>query len=206
MGTVTDIPPLALAPNRLIVMPVSPSVASAPGTVSSYEAGTAGLAVHLTAEVSPRAAEQLDGQRTWITANVDGRLVAFPAVTRRSGAASLEASGITVPVEERRRRHLRAADRLPVRLRFLDDPGATVTARTIDLSRGGCRVEVTQSAAGQVGRVGAAAQVTLALPDGDVAATGTVLRAEGEEVVMRFTGVAPEAGDRLERHVLSLLW
>lgn len=207
MGTVTDIPPLALAPNRLVVMPVSPSVASAPGTLLSYEAGAAGLAVQLTAEVSARAAQQLDGERTWITANVDGRLVAFQAVTRRSDETSIDASGITVPVEEHRRRHLRAADRLPVRLETLDAAGSTspATGQTIDLSRGGCRLELSREAAA-VPEVGASTQLTLGLPDGEVTALAAVLRTEGGEVVVRFTGIAPEAADRIERHVLSLLW
>lgn len=207
MGTETDIPPLALAPNRLVVMPVSPSVASAPGTLLSYDAGAAGLAVQLTAEVSARAAQQLDGERTWITANVEGRLVAFQAVTRRSDETSIDASGITVPLEEHRRRHLRAADRLPVRLEALDRdvPRAAFSAQTIDLSRGGCRLEMPRDA-GTPPDVGSSTQVTLGLPDGEVTALAEVLRAQGGEVVVRFTGIAPEAADRIERHVLSLLW
>ena len=198
MGTVTDIPPLALAPNRLVVMPVSASVASAPGTVLSYDAGAAGLAVQLTAEVSARAAEQLDGERTWITANVDGRLVAFQAVVHRADATSIDASGITMPLEEHRRRHLRAADRLPVQI-----DGATT--QTIDLSRGGCRLEMPGDAASSPD-VGATTRLTIGLPSGEVVAVGVVLRAGKGEVVVRFTGIAPEAADRIERHVLSLLW
>ena len=207
MGTVTDIPPLALAPNRLVVMPVSPSVASAPGTLLSYHAGAAGLAVQLTAEVSARAAQQLDGERAWITANVEGRLVAFQAVTRRSDETSIDASGITVPLEEHRRRHLRAADRLAVRLEAPDGdvPGSAVSALTIDLSRGGCRLEIPRDA-GAAPDVGASTQVTLGLPDGEVTALAEVLRAQDGEVVVRFVGIAPEAADRIERHVLSLLW
>lgn len=205
MGTVTEIPPMALAPNRLVVMPVSPSVASAPGTLLSYEAGAAGLAVQLTAEVSARAAGQLDGERTWITANIDGRLVAFQAVTRRADATSIDASGITMPREEHRRRHLRAADRLPVRVETLDAEagGTTVSAETIDVSRGGCRLEMPP---GSALPVGAPTQVTLGLPDGEVTAVGAVLRASADEAVVRFTGIAPGAADRIERHVLSLLW
>ena len=206
METATELPPLALAPDRLVVMPVSPTVASAPGTLLSYDAGAAGLAVHLMAEVSARAAEQLDGQRSWVTANVAGRLVAFQAVTRRADRTSLEASGISVPLEEHRRRHVRAADRLRARLHSLDGERQPLAAHTIDLSRGGCRLELTDELSA-VPAAGARTQVTLELPDGAVTAAGEVLRVRGAgEIVVRFTGIAPEAGDRIERHVLSLLW
>ena len=209
MSPGTSTPPTTLAPDRLIVTPLEPTSPSAAGTLLSYDSGAAGLAVHLTAEVSERAAQQLDGERAWVRANVAGRLVAFQAVTRRADINTLDANGITVPLEEHRRRHLRAATRLPVRLTFASGAGGdeVVEATTVDLSRGGCRVEVSGTGRA-LPAVGAATDVRLALPTGVVTAAGDLLRVDdvGGEAVLQFTAVTAEAGDEIERHVLSLLW
>ena len=209
MSLGTSTPPAALAPDRLIVTPLEPASPSAAGTLLSYDSGAAGLAVHLTAEVSERAAQQLDGERAWIRANVAGRLVAFQAVTRRADVTTLDANGITVPLEEHRRRHLRAATRVPVRLAFTSGAGSdsVLEATTVDLSRGGCRIELA-GAGPALPAVGAAADVRLALPTGVVSAGGTLLRVDhaGGEAVLQFTGMSGEGGEEIERHVLSLLW
>jgi hypothetical protein len=209
MSAVTSTSPAALAPDRLIVTPLAPTSPSAAGTLLSYDSGAAGLAVHLSAEVSERAAQQLDGERAWVRANVAGRLVAFQAVTRRSDVTRLDANGITVPLEEHRRRHLRAATRVPVRLAFEseDGTGAVLEATTVDLSRGGCRIELPAPGPA-LPAVGAVADVRLALPTGAVTATGRLLRVDHGtgEAVLQFTQVPGDGGDEIDRHVLSLLW
>ena len=196
-----------LAPDRLVLTPVvaAPSVA---GRVLSYETGVAGLAVRLTAQVDPAAAERLDAVRVWVTANTHGRLIAFQSVAHRTSETAMDINGITAPVEEHRRAQLRAATRSPARLQVGDADGGeptVLTGHTVDLSRGGCRVQLPDVAVDEALRVGATADVTLDLGTQPVTAAGKVLRVDPStgQAVLTFGTLTTEDADRIERHVLS---
>lgn len=198
-----------LLPDRLVLTPMD-AAPSAAGRVLSYEAGGAGLAVRLTATVTANTAQRLDAERVWVTANTDGRLIAYQSVAHRISETVLETSGITVPVEEHRRAQLRAATRLPVRLQLplADGRGPGVlTGHTIDLSREGCRVQLSGGDVEDVLEAGATADVTLDLGTQPVMATGEVLRVDpaGGQAVLRFETLATQDAERVERHVLSLV-
>lgn len=198
-----------LLPGRLVVTPVA-AAPSAAGRLLSHEAGLAGLAVRLTAQVTAGDAERLDGERVWVTANNEGRLIAFQSVAHRIGEAELETNGISVPVEEHRRGQLRAATRIPVRIQLPDVDGrrrAPLTGHTVDLSRGGCRVQLSDEDGDAVLGTGVTADVTLALGTPPVVAAGQVVRVgpAGGQAVLTFSPLAPEEAERIERHVLSLV-
>ena len=197
----------ALAPDRLVLTPVvaAPSV---PGRVLSYETGMAGLAVRLTAQVHPEGAERLDAERVWVTANTQGRLIAFQSVAHRTGETAMDVNGITAPVEEHRRAQLRAATRTPARLQVGDPDGGeptVLTGHTVDVSRGGCRVELPDVAVDEALQVGATADVTLDLGTRPVVTAGKVLRVDPDtgQAVLTFGTLTTEDADQIERHVLS---
>jgi hypothetical protein len=198
--------------DRLIVTPTADMQPSAPGLVRSYDAGPAGLAVRLTAEVTPPAAAHLDQQRAWVTANIEGRLVAFQAIMHRINSTSLDATGITAPVMEHRRGQLRATTRLPVKLRFAVLSGrktrTLIAGHTIDLSRGGCRVKLpSQDNRTSLPSVGTLAEITLDMGSHSIVQTCDVLRVDpvASQAVLQFLDTAVRDSDAIERHVLSLL-
>jgi hypothetical protein len=211
MNAVTTEPPSfsALGPGRVVLTPMAEAAASAAGVVLSYDAGPAGLAVRLISTVTSDAAQRLDGHRVWVRANADGRLVAFQAVARRSTETSLETDGITAPVEEHRRAHLRAATHVAVELRVRSgDAGAptSLAGHTLDLSRGGSRLQLSDGSERFFPVVGAPAEVTLDLGR-PVVASGQVLRADpaSRQAVVRFTALAGPDADLVDRHVLGLV-
>jgi c-di-GMP-binding flagellar brake protein YcgR len=198
-----------LLPDRCVLTPMAaaPSVA---GRLLSYEAGLAGLAVRLTAKVTPSAAERLDAERVWVTANTGGRIVAFQSVAHRIGETALETNGITVPVEEHRRTHLRAATRIPIRLQVSHVDGREPSlhnGHTVDLSRGGCRVQLSDGDVEEVLGAGTTADVTLDLGTQPVVTAGEVLRVDptDRQAVLTFGSLTVEDADRVERHVLNLM-
>lgn len=198
-----------LLPDRLILTPMA-AAPSAAGHVLSYEAGLAGLAVQLTAKVTPSAAERLDAEQVWVTAHTEGRLIAFQTVAHRISDTVLEANGITVPVEEHRRAHLRAATRIPAQLELPPADGGELTflaGHTVDLSRGGCRVQLSTGTVTEALRVDATGDVTLDMGTQPVLVAGQVLRVDqaDDQVVLGFRNLAAEDADRVERHVLSLV-
>lgn len=191
----------------IVVTPVA-EAPSAVGRVLSHEAGMAGLAIRVTAEVRAASAARLDGERAWVTVNTDGRLIVFQCVARRIGETTLELSGITAPVEEHRRGQVRAATRIPVHLRLVPRDGgayAVIDGHTVDLSRGGCRVELGGPGMDDRVEVGATAQVTIDLGEPGVATLGDVVRVDPRQgqAVLQFRQLEPTDAERVERHVLS---
>lgn len=198
-----------LPPDSMILTPVEDSP-SAAGRVLSHDAGAAGLAVRLTAQVTSASADRLDGDRVWVTANTDGRLIAFQSVARRLAEAVLEVNGITIPVEEHRRDHLRGATRIPIALEFRQGVSGARTileAETVDLSRAGCRVQLSQDDVGNMLTVGSSVKATLELGAKPISISTEVLRVNRDERqgVLTFRGLRPEEAERIERAVLSLV-
>jgi c-di-GMP-binding flagellar brake protein YcgR len=201
-----------LVPDQLILTPRTSAQPSIAGVVQAYDAGAAGLAVWLTAEVEPQAAERLDGEATWVTANIGGRLIAFTGYARRMTQSRLDVSGVAAPVEEYRREQFRAMTQIPVTL-SVEEPGgdvasAPVTGQTIDLSSGGCRMNLLPEDSEQrLPPVGASADITLDLTPRAITATGEVLRVDPSagEVAVQFRPLPAKDRETIERHVLSAL-
>jgi c-di-GMP-binding flagellar brake protein YcgR len=193
----------------VLVTPVADRGASAAGELDAYSSGPAGLAVQLRAVMDAAAAEELDGLRVWVTAHTEGQLVAFQAVARRTGRTALDLAGVTVPVQEHRRTTVRASTALAASLRLTDagDPPPQVSARTVDLSRASCRVQLEDVEPAVMPVVGDLVDVEIDLDGRTAAARSRVLRVDARtgQAVLQFTGLAPEDAARIERHVLRLV-
>jgi c-di-GMP-binding flagellar brake protein YcgR len=195
-----------LTPGMLVVTPTQEGQPSVVGSVKSYEVGMAGLAVHLRGEVSATAVSALSGQRVWVSAHTDGQLIAFQATAQPASETALDLSGISAPVQEHRRTLVRAPTRLSAELRVDNDAASEqpVEASTIDLSRGGCRVEVSPP---ELPEVGSRVHLTIDLSGKPAAMETQVLRVNEQagEAVLQFTSLDAEDAARIERHVLSLV-
>lgn len=208
MNAASAAPALPVSVGSLLLTPIRESLPSVAGSVQSFDAGPAGLAVHLRAGVSTDAAERLDGERVWVTAHPGDRLVAFQGLARRAGESLLEVYGVATPVQEHRRAALRAATRLRAHLRLSDDlPGSEVlTASTVDLSRSSCRIQLPPGDGTDVlPRVGATVDLELDLGGSPASLRTEVLRVDPgtAQAVLRFTALTAEDADRIDRHVLS---
>ncbi|RJK92943.1 PilZ domain-containing protein [Vallicoccus soli] len=203
------VPMGGLAPGAVLVTPVSGAGASVAGELDAYSSGPAGLAVQLRAVLPQDVVESLDGLRVWVTAHTDGQLVAFQAVARRAGRTSVDLAGVTVPVQEHRRGSVRASTTLPAALRLTEagDPPPRVSARTVDLSRASCRVQLEGVDAAGMPVVGDLVDVEIDLDGRSTVARSRVLRVDprSAQAVLQFTALDPEDAARIERHVLRLV-
>ncbi|MFP5346413.1 MAG: PilZ domain-containing protein [Actinomycetes bacterium] len=203
----TDAP--GLAADHLVLTPMRAELPAGHGTVTAFESGAQGLALWLSAEVGRDAAERMHGERTWVKANVGGRLLTFAAVARHTSDGELEVNGISSPIVEFRRHHIRAATQVHVNVQVPTGDGvgrAGLEGYTVDLSSGGCRLELEPETAGDIPSEGVSADVTLDLPDDEVRATAQVRRVEREagQVAVQFTELSPDDQARIDRHVLGL--
>jgi hypothetical protein len=194
---------MSLTPGMLVLTPTAEGESSVVGSVSSYEVGAAGLAVHLRGEVSPSAVAALGGRRVWVSAHTDGRLIAFQATAQPVSDTALDLSGISAPVQEHRRTLLRAPTRLSAQLRLQGD-GDPVAGSTVDLSRGSCRVAVSPV---ELPDVGSRVHLTIDLSGKQAAMETQVLRVDADagHAVLQFTSLNADDAARIDRHVLSLV-
>lgn len=168
--------------------------------LETWFASAGGLAVSAEVRVDPSAADLLAGASVYATFRIDdgGQLVVL-ALARPSMAdpALLDLTGVAMLAREYRRETVRAGLRREVRLLAGD---VEHSATTLDLSSGGCRVQVAEPEAFDVGEV---VDVHLELAgEGPVTATGQVVRSDhvAHEVAVRFvdlTGTTEAALDAL---------
>jgi hypothetical protein len=195
---------MRLSPGMLVLTPTDEGEPSVVGSVKSFEVGAAGLAVHLRGEVSSTAVTSLGGRRVWVSAHTEGSLIAFQATAQPASDTTLDLSGISAPVQERRRTLLRASTRLPATLRTDDAQGAEVAGSTVDLSRGSCRVELPTV---ELPDVGDRVHLTIDLSGKPAAMETEVLRVDADagQAVLQFTSLDADDAARIDRHVLSLV-
>jgi hypothetical protein len=191
-----------LTPGNLVFTPVAEGAPSVVGAVRSCDVGLAGLAVHLTADVPPSIAEELHGQRVWVSAHTGERLIAFQGTATATAEGVVDVSGVSAPIQEHRRTLVRAATRLSAHLDV--ESGPAVDGSTVDLSRGGCRVQLRP---GELPDVGSRVHVTIDLSGRPAEMDSEVLRVDAGagQAVLRFTSLDAEDAARIERHVLSLV-
>lgn len=195
-----------LTPGTLVLTPVADGEPSVMGSLLSYDVGAAGLAVHVRAGVSAAAVEALNARRVWVSAHTDTGLIAFQGMAQRNNATTLDLSGVTAPVQEHRRTLLRAATQLSAELRLEDEPrkDSPIVGSTVDLSRGGCRVQLTRV---ELPDVGARVHLTIDLVGEPAVMDTHVLRVDPDvgQAVLRFTSLDAADAARIDRHVLSLV-
>ena len=177
--------------------------------LESWSASASGLVVtsHLTM-ATPEIAELLDGQRVWASTYTQrtNTLVVFEGLASRARPdrpSLLTVTGISVIAREHRRFEPRAHVPCDIDLRV--DEAHPVTARTVDLSRSGCRVELGEPDSLSVGDI-AVAELTL----GDAAVVRTsceVLRLDerGSQAVLGFRGLTDSDAAAISRSVFASL-
>jgi hypothetical protein len=156
------------------------------GTLTSWFASPGGLAVTAEVEVDRGGADLLAGASVYASFRTDdGGSLVLSALARPSSwsEAQLELTGVAMLARETRRDAVRAGVRQQVRL-----VSGTVEhpATTLDLSSGGCRVQVAQPEAFDVGEV---VDVRLQLAEqGALTTAGQVVRSDrvAHEVAVRF--------------------
>jgi hypothetical protein len=174
----------------------SPSTAYA-ATLEEWQSEPGGLTV--VAEVSTAAStiRAVAGKNVWVSFSTPSdALIVIAALAREmvGAARSLELTGVRMVAYEPRRRSLRAGLTRPVRL---FSGGRAHQASTLDLSRGGCRIltadpgdPLDPGAPGNLSE-GYALAVSVELDDGLLLeADALVVRADGPELALRFTGLA----------------
>jgi len=144
----------------------------------------------------------LDEQQVWLWGlGAEGTTAWFDAIAlpgSRPGEIAL-VEVFTLAVEQRRQ-ELRATLRCDVRVREVET-GLETESITMDLSRGGCRVDLPQNTGL---RVGDPVDLDLRLPGGElVFATAAVQRMDGHEAAMQFRDLAPATALNINREVLA---
>jgi exoribonuclease II len=176
--------------------------------LESWSASPSGLVVTSHVTTSPKMARLLDGQRTWASAYTQqtNTLVVFEGVARQSRPdqpGSLTLDGVSLIAREHRRAEPRA--QVPCGLELRVDQASRGSARVIDLSRSGCRVELSEPGALAVGETAVA---ELALTDATVVRVSCqVLRLDDRrrEAVLRFGDMTDTDAAALRRSVLAQL-
>jgi hypothetical protein len=176
--------------------------------LESWSASPSGLVVTSHVMTTPEVAQLLDGQRTWASAYTQqtNTLVVFEGVARQERPDqpdSLTLDGVSVVAREHRRAEPRAHVPCDLELRVGEAPRGP--ARVIDLSRSGCRVELSEPGALAVGETAVA---ELTLTDTSVVRTSCeVLRLDDRrrEAVLRFGDMTDADAAALRRSVLAQL-
>jgi hypothetical protein len=190
---------LASAAGRLSGSPGPALVA----TLEDWQAEPGGLTVVAQVKAEPSTIAAVSDRNVWVSfSNPSDALIVMAALARERPASpgSVELTGVRMLAYEPRRRSLRAGLTRPVRL---FSGSAAHEATTLDLSRGGCRV-FTQHPGdpldpGSPGNLSEGYEIAVAveLDDGLVVeADALVVRADGPELALRFTGL--EAADAAE--------
>lgn len=176
--------------------------------VESWSASPSGLVVTSHLVMHPEIARMLDGQRAWVSAytRLTSTLVVFEGMarqTRPDQPGRLTLDGVSMIAREHRRAGPRAHVACEVDLRV--DEGRGGAARTIDLSRNGCRVRLREP---DVLAVGETAVAELTLPDTTVVRTSCrVLRLDESqrEAVLTFGELSDTDATAVTRAVFTQL-
>lgn len=183
---------LAQTPGR----PATSAGATYAATLEEWQSEPGGLTVFAEVSADPSTIARVSGKNVWVSfSSPSDALIVVAALARERtmGAGRAELTGVRMLAYEPRRRSLRAGLTRPVRLYT---GGHTHEATTLDLSRGGCRVFTTDpgdpldpGAPGNLSE-GYALSVCVELDDGLVLeADALVVRADGPELALRFTGL-----------------
>lgn len=176
--------------------------------LDSWSASPSGLVVTIHMTTTPENAQMLNGQRTWASAytRLTNTLVIFEGVasqTRPDRPSALTLEGVSLIAREHRRVEPRA--QVPCRIELELDESRRVTARAIDLSRSGCRVEFPEPDTLAVGDL---AVVELTLTDATVVRTSCeVLRLDERrrEAVLQFRNLSEREAGAIRGSVLAQL-
>ncbi len=166
-------------------------------TLEDWQSEPGGLTVVAEVSADPLTIRTVAGHNVWVSFSTPSEaliVVAALARERVTGPDRMELTGVRMLAYEPRRRSLRAGLTRPVRLYT---GGQMHEATTLDLSRGGCRVftehpgdPLDPGAPGNLSE-GYALGVSVELDDGLVLeADALVVRADGPELALRFTGLA----------------
>ncbi len=176
--------------------------------LESWSASASGLVVtsHLT--TTQELAQLLDGERVWASTYTQqsNTLVVFEGLAsqaRQDRPELLTVTGISVIARERRRFEPRACVPCDIALRV--DETRPVTARAVDLSRSGCRVELSEPDSLAVGD---RAVAELTLVDAAVVCTSCeVLRLDdrGTQAVLAFRDLSDSDAAAISRSVFRSL-
>ena len=184
---------LAQAPGS----PVASSGATYAATLEEWQSEPGGLTVVADVSADPATISAVSGRNVWVSfSSPSDALIVVAALAREraTGPGRAELTGVRMLAYEPRRRSLRAGLTRPVRLYT---GGRTHEATTLDLSRGGCRVftenpgdPLDPGAPGNLSE-GYALGISVELDDGlMLEADALVVRADGPELALRFTGLA----------------
>jgi PilZ domain len=184
---------LAHAPGR----PASSAGTTYAATLEEWQSEPGGLTVIAEVSADAETMQAVSGRNVWVSFSSPSDALIVVAALARERIASpgrIELTGVRMLAYEPRRRSLRAGLTRPVRLY---SGGRTHEATTLDLSRGGCRVFTEHPGdpldPGSPGNLAAgyALAVSVELDDGLVLeADALVVRADGPELALRFTGLA----------------
>jgi hypothetical protein len=173
--------------------------------LESWLASPGGLAVTAEVAVDPAAVDLLAGASVWATFRTPtGGQLLVAALARPSNVhnETLELTGVAMLAREPRRDAIRAGLRREVSLVAGD---VEHTATTLDLSSGGCRVQVAEPEAFPVGR---AVDVRLELAaQGPMQAAGEIVRSDplAHEVAVRFVDLPEQDEAMLDALVYGTL-
>ena len=166
-------------------------------TLEEWQSEPGGLTVVAEVSATRATVTAVSGSNVWGSFSTPGdALIVVGALARErpESAELLELTGVRMLAYEPRRRTARAGLARSVRLRS----GRHIhQASTLDLSRGGCRVFTSDPGdprdPGAPGNLEAGYEIAVEvdLDDGRVLeAEATVVRADGPELALRFTGLA----------------
>ncbi|HEX4429248.1 MAG TPA: PilZ domain-containing protein [Frankiaceae bacterium] len=165
--------------------------------LEDWQSEPGGLTVVAEVSADQSTVDAVSGRNVWVSfSSPTDALIVVAALARERVASPgrIELTGVRMLAYEPRRRSLRAGLTRPVRLY---SGGRTHEATTLDLSRGGCRVftehpgdPLDPGAPGNLSE-GYELAVSVELDDGLVLeADALVVRADGPELALRFTGLA----------------
>jgi hypothetical protein len=177
--------------------PATAGTATRTATLEEWQSEPGGLTVVADVKADPATVEAASGQNVWgsFSTPAEALIVVAALARERPGKRDrLELTGVRMVAYEPRRRSARASLNRPVRLL---SGGSAHEATMLDLSRGGCRIFTSEPGdprdPGSPGNLaeGYVLAVELKLDDGHVLeADALVIRADGPEVALRFTGLA----------------
>jgi PilZ domain len=181
-------------------------------TLQQWQSEPGGLTVMAEVSADESTVRAVSGRNVWASfSSPSDALIVVAALTReRAGSTDqIELTGVRMLAYEPRRRSLRAGLTRPVRLY---SGGRSHDATTLDLSRGGCRVltddpgdPLDPGAPGNLSE-GYALAVAVELDDGlMLEADALVVRADGPEIALRFTGLAAEDAAEVDAAVFREL-
>jgi hypothetical protein len=176
--------------------------------LESWSGSPSGLVITSHMTTSPEIAQTLNGQRAWACTYTQrtNTLVVFEGLVsqaRPDRPELLTLTGISVIAREHRRADPRALVPCHVALRV--DEAEPISARTVDLSRSGCRVQLPESDSLAVGEL---ALAELTLTDATVLRTSCeVLRVDERrcEAVLRFVDLTDPDAAAITRSVFAEL-